>query len=219
MTLGTAIIVGVGPGLGFAVANAFAMGGHPVALLSRSSGPLDIIESQLKSSGFLARGYAADATDPDQLRDAIRTAVVELGAPDVLVYNAALVREDTPTDGDTAGWAAALAVDMLGAKVATEAVLPALRNGRGSLLFTSGGLAVAPSPQFASLSVGKAALRAYVSALHVQMQGTEVRATSIRIGGHIGGGEDRFAPDTIARAYVALHHEAQDAWVDELIID
>ena len=38
----------------------------------------------------------------------------------------------------------------VGAKVAAETVYPALRDGRGSLLFTGGGLALQPSAQYAS---------------------------------------------------------------------
>ena len=36
----------------------------------------------------------------------------------------------------------------------------------GSLLFTGGGLALAPSPEYTALSVGKAGLRAFAQALH-----------------------------------------------------
>jgi hypothetical protein len=52
------------------------------------------------------------------------------------------------------------------AVIAADAVLPALRDGRGSLPFTGGGYALYPSKKFASLSVGKAALRTYVEMLH-----------------------------------------------------
>ena len=43
-------------------------------------------------------------------------------------------------------WAHALGVGVLGAKVAALTVLPFLREGLGSLLFTGGGLALQPSP-------------------------------------------------------------------------
>jgi NADP-dependent 3-hydroxy acid dehydrogenase YdfG len=153
------------------------------------------------------------------LRTALTTAFSELGAPEVLVYNAALLRGDSPTDGDTEGWISALAVDVIGAKVAAETVLPALRDKRGSLLFTGGGLAMTPSPEYASLSVGKAALRTYVQTLHAQQVGTEVHATSVTIFGKIGGKEPRFAPDVIARHYLELHRQPQPTWQDELVLD
>ena len=70
---------------------------------------------------------------------------------------------------------------ILGARVAADAILPELRDGRGTLLFTGGGYALHPSKKFASLSVGKAGLRAYVEVLHDQLAGTGVHATSITI--------------------------------------
>ena len=41
MPFGTAIIVGVGPGLGVALVRAFADAGHPVAMLDRDKARLD----------------------------------------------------------------------------------------------------------------------------------------------------------------------------------
>ena len=217
MTLGTAVIVGVGPGLGLALARTFAGAGHPVALLGRDAARLDRYVTDLDTPEQAARGYTADAAQPNQLRTAIQAAISDLGAPDVLIYNAAVLRPDTPTDGDDDGWAHALAVNVLGAKIAAETVHPALRDGRGSLLFTGGGLALNPSAQYASLSIGKAALRAYVQTLHALLAGTGVHATSVTITGHIGGGDARFDPAVLAQAYLDLHHQPPGDWQHELL--
>jgi short-subunit dehydrogenase len=219
VTQGTVVIVGVGPGLGFALARTFASAGHPVALLARDTARLENYVAQLDTAARPVRSYVADAGDPANLRSALHTAIADLGAPEVLVYNAALLRPDTPTDGDDAGWANAFAVDVLGAKVSAETVLPELRDGQGSLLFTGGGLALQPSPEFASLSVGKAGLRAYVQALHAQLKGTGVHATSVTIAGDIGGGEERFDPAALAQEYLDLHHQPDTEWQHELLRD
>jgi short-subunit dehydrogenase len=219
MTRGTAVIVGVGPGLGLALARTFADAGHPVALLARDTTRLETYADQLTTSSHPVGGYATDAGNPASLRRALHSAFADLGSPEVLVYNAAVLRPDTPTDGDDTGWANALAVDVLGAKVAAETVLPELRDGRGSLLFTGGGLALQPAPEFASLSVGKAALRAYVQALHAHLTGTGVHATSVTIAGSIGGGEQRFDPAVLAQVYLDLHHQPDTDWQPELVRD
>src|SRR6185312_4059764 len=161
MTLGTAVIVGVGPGIGLELARAFAEAGHPVAMLARNKAKLDTYAAELAASGRDVRGYAADVADPGNLRSTIGSAIAEMGAPDVLVYSVAVLDADSPVGGDDEKWVANMAVDVLGARVAADAVLPALRDGRGSLLFAGGGYALHPSTKFSSLSVGKAALRAY----------------------------------------------------------
>jgi NAD(P)-dependent dehydrogenase (short-subunit alcohol dehydrogenase family) len=215
MDVGTAVIVGTGPGLGLALARAFATAGHPVAMLARDKARLDTDAAELASTGGDVRGYVADASDPGDLRAALYSAISELGAPDVVVYNVAVLRRDSAIGGDDQDWVDATAINVLGARVMADAVLPELRDGRGSLLFTGGGYALHPSKEFASLSVGKAALRAYVKVLHDQLAGTGVHATSVTITNSIG--EGRFDPALIADAYVELHNQPEPEWEHELV--
>jgi NAD(P)-dependent dehydrogenase (short-subunit alcohol dehydrogenase family) len=213
---GTVIIVGVGPGLGLELARTFAGAGHPVAMLARDKAKLDGYAAELASIGPDVRGYVADAADPVNLRSALGAAISELGAPDALVYNVGVLRPDSPVGGDDQEWALNTAVNILGARVAADAVLPELRDGRGTLLFTGGGYALHPSKKFASLSVGKAALRAYAQMLHDQLAGTGVHATGVTITAGIGG-DGRFHPAVIARSYLELHRQAETEWRHELV--
>ena len=93
----------------------------------------------------------------------------------------------------------------------------AASEGRGSLLFTGGGFALHPSEEYASLSVGKAALRAYVYVLHGQLAGTRVHATTVTITKGIGS-EPRFDAAALAQAYLDLHHQPETEWQPELVI-
>ena len=217
MPLGTAVIVGVGPGLGRALGRAFAEAGHPVALLARDKNRLDDFATELGTIGPEVRPYVADVTDAANLESAIATAIDDLGAPDVLVYNAGVVRMDKPTEGDVDDWAYTLAVNVLGAKVAADAVRPALRDGRGSLLFTGGGLGLEPHPAYGMLSMGKAALRSYVHTLHDELAGTGIHVTSVAIYGQIDGPEPRFNSDLLAQDYMKLHLQPEPEWTHELL--
>jgi NAD(P)-dependent dehydrogenase (short-subunit alcohol dehydrogenase family) len=217
MALGTAIIIGAGPGLGLELARTFAGAGHPVALLARDQARLDAFAADLAADGHRARGYAADAADPASLRAAVDAAIADLGPADVLVYNVGVLAPDSPVGGDDQDWAANTAMNVLGARVAADAVLPALRDGRGSLLFTGGGYALNPSTRFSSLSVGKAALRAYARLLHDELAGTGVHAASVTITAGIGTGDPRFDPAAIAGAYLGLHRQPEAEWQHELV--
>jgi short-subunit dehydrogenase len=57
MSLGTAVIVGVGPGLGLELARIFGNAGHPVAMLARDKAKLDTFAKELALTGLDARGY------------------------------------------------------------------------------------------------------------------------------------------------------------------
>jgi NAD(P)-dependent dehydrogenase (short-subunit alcohol dehydrogenase family) len=216
MSLGTAVIVGVGPGLGLELARIFGNAGHPVAMLARDKAKLDTFAKELGSTGLDAHGYVTDAADPVNLRSALGAAISELGGPDVLIYNVGVLHPDSPTGGDDQTWAHNTAINILGARVAADAVLPELRDGRGTLLFTGGGYALHPSKKFASLSVGKAGLRAYVDMLHDQLAGTGVHATSVTITAAIGSAP-RYEPAEIAKAYLELDNQPETEWQHELV--
>jgi short-subunit dehydrogenase len=216
MPKGSALIVGVGPGLGVALAQAFAADGHQVALFGRDLERLKTFSAELATPDRAARAYQVDVADAAGLQTALRAAVSDLGAPSVLVYNAAYLTSDTPTGFDAEYLAHALAVNVTGAVVAAQTVLPLLDGGQGSLLFTGGGLAVNPSPDYTSLSIGKAALRSYVYALHQQQHDSDVHVATVTINGYIGGGDPRFASEVIAAAYLDLHRQPRDEWQAEL---
>ena len=135
----------------------------------------------------------------------------------MLISNAAVLRPDKPTELSADEWNRRLAVNVSGAKVATHAVLPRLRGGRGTLLFTGGGPGLQPSPNFTTMSVGKAALRACALALFEDQRANGVHAATVTIAGNIG--EPRFEPGNIAQRYLELHHQPQHEWTAEIVVD
>src|SRR5512143_2853675 len=80
--LATALVVGVGPGLGASVARAFAADGMQVAVAARDTARL----SSLAAGGMKA--FACDATDEAQVARLFEEAHAALGSIDVVVYNA-----------------------------------------------------------------------------------------------------------------------------------
>jgi NAD(P)-dependent dehydrogenase (short-subunit alcohol dehydrogenase family) len=79
-----ALITGVGPGTGAALARRFAGGGYAVAMLARNAERLKALEQEIAG----ARGFACDVADGAQLDSTIASVRDDLGAPSVLVHNA-----------------------------------------------------------------------------------------------------------------------------------
>jgi len=161
----------------------------------------------------VAKAYRADAGDPAELTDVIDLAIHELGAPEVLVYDPSLMQADRPAEVSAKDWDRTLAVNLIGATVATNVVLPQLQDGRGTLLFTGGAYAVSPSSSAITLSVGLAARRAFALALFEDQRLAGVHAATVTIFGAIG--TPGFEPDRIAQRYLDIHHEPQDQWSPE----
>ena len=79
-----AVVTGLGPGTGAAIARRFARGGYAVAMLARNRDRLDKLEREVAN----ARAYACDVTNEAQLGSTIDAIRTDLGTPSVLIHNA-----------------------------------------------------------------------------------------------------------------------------------
>jgi len=79
-----AVVTGVGPGTGTAIARRFSVGGYKVAMLARTRERLAALERELAN----AKGYPCDVTDEREVGATIEAVRRDLGTPKVLVHNA-----------------------------------------------------------------------------------------------------------------------------------
>ncbi len=117
------LVVGAGPGIGTSVARRFGTAGMRVGLVARSQASIDAALATLAGAGVeRAAGATADAAREPELRGALDRLTDLHGVPDVVVYNAGLIRADRPGELDYDGHRHAYAVNVLGA-LATAAHL------------------------------------------------------------------------------------------------
>lgn len=152
--MSTVIIVGVGPGIGTSVATRFAREGFTVGLIARRE---ETVQAAAAAAGGTTWTRTADATDEEGLRAALRAFVDEHGTPDVVVYNAAIIRTDEPGELDQATMLDTYAVNVVGAITTAGELLPRMT---GTYVITSG--MVRPDPALTSLSLGKVGVRGLV---------------------------------------------------------
>lgn len=216
-TKGPAIIIGHGPGVSGAVAEAFAREGHPVALVARDAAKLDAAVAALAATGIHAQAFAADAGDAASLARALNSARAAMGDPEVMLYNAAVWRPGPVLETTPDSFDADFRVCVTGALVATRLLAPAMiAKGHGTLLFTGGGLALYPSPQAPSLSVGKAGIRALALILAEELAPKGIRVGTVTIAGTVAAGT-AFAPEKIAETFMLLHRGAPDPKTAEVV--
>src|ERR1039457_741713 len=156
MTKPVCAIVGVGPGNGAALARRFAAGGYAVALLARSGALTGPLAAELDD----ARAYECDVADAASVNDTFARIRADLGEVDALVYNAGSgtwgsIEEITPE-----AFEAAWRVNALGALLAAQQVIPAMkRNGAGSIIFIGATASLRGMPRTAAFAPAKAAQR------------------------------------------------------------
>ena len=223
-----AAVLGVGPGLGTAIAARFAREGYAVALMARSKESVSAAREAVEGAGAEGLAVATDATDASSVARAFDEVRGTLGDPEVFVYNAGAFRmggilDLTPEDFD-ACWGA----NCAGAFYAAQQVLPAMVDrGGGTIILTGATAALRGSARFSALAVGKFGLRALAQSMAREFgpQGIHVAHTVIdgqintaRVRERDADREDHtmLSPDAIAEAYWQLHLQDPTAWTLEL---
>lgn len=208
------VLVGVGPGIGSAVARRFVREGMSAGLVARSEATVKAAAEMLGSADVLP--VTADVTDESALRSALDRVVEAYGVPDVVVYNAALIQADRIGELTAQQHLDAWAVNVVGAITTAAHLAPAMaERGTGSFLIT-GGMPV-PKPDYTSLSIGKAGIRTLVTLLDQQYGAAGVHAASVTVSGGVAPGSG-WDPDDIANHYWRLHRQEPAEWVHELVI-
>jgi short-subunit dehydrogenase len=200
------LLVGAGPGLGMAVARRFADGGYRVTLVARSTDGLRDLADSLADSGAQIDTLAADASDPEGLRDRMAALYAQQGAPGLIVYNAVMGAPDKLLSSTVEHLQTAYAVDVISAIVITQVAAPAMRAaGSGAIIVTGGGFADHPIPALATVSLGKAALRSAATMLGADLEPDGIRVATLTIAGQIAAGTG-FDPENIAKRYWEVVH-------------
>lgn len=226
--MATAIILGVGPGLGASLSRRFASGGFDVALMARSPSHVDPVRDAIAKTGRRAVAIEVDASDAASVSSGFDRAAKELGPAEVFVYNAGAfqmggVLEITPEDFERS-WRA----NCLGAFLGAQKVLPAMiAKKRGTILLTGATASLRGSARFSCLAVGKFGLRAFAQSLAREVQPQGIHVAHVVIDGVIDTPRTRqmfpgrdvstlLAPDAIAETYWHLHTQDPTAWTHEI---
>lgn len=200
------VVVAAGPGLGRAVALRFAREGAAVGLVARSTDRLTDLVAEISAAGASAVATAAaDVGDEGALRAALAELRSALGEATVLVYNGSAYVEGSVTSLPADRLQLAFDVGVVGALVAAQEAVPAMRAaGRGTVLFTGSVAADRGSTSAAAVGVAKAGLRSLARSLHKEVDGTGVRASTVTIDGVLQGPK-ALDVDEIADLYWDLH--------------
>ena len=209
------MIIGAGPGIGAAVARRFARENFSVALIARKRETLEPIVAELFAAGCDVIGELADAGDEQQLAHAIARIEEKQGVPDVLVYNAAVVRMDEPGELSRQDLLRSWETNVLGGLRAAVLLGGKMASGGGTFLFTGG--MPKPSPMLTSLSLSKSALRSLAELLGHEFgpKGLHVATVTVTGGPVAPGGP--WDPDEIAEHYWRLHLQKPADWEYELL--
>lgn len=88
-------------------------------------------------------------------------------------------------------------------------------SGAGTILLTGGGFALQPSPDYLSLSIGKAGIRALAQGLFDSLKGKGVHVATVTVAAFVKPGSP--AAEKVGELFWSLHAQPQASWTVEAI--
>src|SRR5690606_5460136 len=196
------LITGASPGLGKAAAETVARGGARVALCARGEADVAAVAGSLVASGAEVVWRAADVRDERAINELVQAAEGRWGPVNVLINNAAILGELVPlAQYPIPTWREVLDVNVTGALIAIQAVLPGMRSaGNGSIINVTSSVGNVARANRGAYAISKWAIEAltYNLALEERDAGIRVDAvapgamrTPVRHAARPGGGPGR----------------------------
>jgi NAD(P)-dependent dehydrogenase (short-subunit alcohol dehydrogenase family) len=217
----TALIVGAGSGLSASLARLFAREGLRVALAARQS---DKLAELCRETG--ARAFACDASNSDDVKRLFNNVEIDIGAPDIVVYNASARARGPFLELAPADVERAIAVSAFGAfLVAQQAVQRMLPKNHGAVLFTGASASVKGYAQSAPFAMGKFALRGLAQSMARELAPQGIHVAHFVIDGAIRNPgrieppdrpQSMLDPDAIASSYLHVLRQPRSAWTTEI---
>ncbi|MGE4302692.1 MAG: SDR family NAD(P)-dependent oxidoreductase [Novosphingobium sp.] len=166
-----ALVAGLGPAIGAAVATAFAQAGASVFVTARTSDLIEETVATLRAGCAIAKGLAGDITDPAFREELLWSA----GEPDILFYNAyaldaghgRMFSHDSIFETTDADWEACFRTNMLAPFALARAIAPdMIARGRGAIIHCVAAAAttpIMPAVAYGSTKAGLATMTRYLA--------------------------------------------------------
>lgn len=127
-----------------------------------------------------AQGFEVDITDSTACRAAVDAAINVLGGLDGMVNCVGIDLESPIGDMADAGWDRVIAVNLTGAMILCQAVLPALRaSGGGTIVNLSSAAGLSPLSHRAAYCTSKAGLIMFGKCLAMELGAENIRVNTV----------------------------------------
>lgn len=212
-----ALIVGAGAGISASLARRLSGLGVKVGLAARDVAKLAPLAAETGAAAF-----AADASQGASVAALFEAAALEIGEPDVVVYNASARAPGPLAEVDPGVVERSLAITAFGAfLVAQQAAKRMAPRGHGAILFTGATAGVKGFANSAAFAMGKFALRGLAQSAARELGPKGVHVAHFVIDGSVRSGQrpdpadkpdSLLDPDAIAQTYIDVLRQPRSTW-------
>ena len=176
------LVTGASSGIGRATAIAFGSLGWGVGLGARGDQRRDDVADAVRDAGGKVCSARLDVCDPASVDDWFDVCEDALGAPDALINNAGIATPGAVDAVEPEDHRRVLETDLLGPILTSRRAIPAMRGRASDLVFVSSDVTRSPRPRLASYAAAKAGLEQLARTLCLELEGTGIRSTIVRVG-------------------------------------
>ena len=218
---GLAIIVGVGPGFGYALAAQLAREGFRLVLICRNAESLSGLVADLSAHTTSVASIGCDATDEAQVSRTFKRIESEFGVPSLVVYSLQESERARTLEISVAAFESAWRHNCLGAflvsRAAGQAMVP---HSKGSIILVGSTSSHIGRAEHLSLAVGKFGQRALSQVLARELGPAGIHVAHVVIDADIHEGDCpghlESDPNHLAYSVLAIHQQPRTAWTSEL---
>lgn len=175
-----ALVTGAGKGIGRAIALALAHEGVHVGLLARTEKDLNAVANEIKYLGVKASVVTADVSKIDEVNEAVKKVLSELGPIDILINNAGTGTFGKFLELEPEVWENQIKINVFGVYYATRAVLPQMIERKtGDIVNISSTAGKAGNAITSAYSASKFAVFGLSESLMQEVRKHNIRVTAL----------------------------------------
>jgi len=222
----TALIVGVGPGLGTALARKFAAEGYNVAMAARNVDRLAPLAGELTKGSVTAKAFKADATDEASMKALFADVETALGPIAVAVHNVngRVVKDllELSVADMESQWRGICLGGFLTGREAARHMLP---RKAGTIVFIGGRGGRRGLPKFTAFAMAKAGVRSVAECLARELAPSGIHVAHFAVEATIGGprasaeavaSDGVVSPAALADTVYQTHIQPRNCWTFEV---
>jgi len=178
------LLIGASGGLGKHFSLGLAKSGYNIAMHYHDHPEsIQSIEQELKSHNVKYKGYKADISNENEVKEMIQNVNKDFGSVDILINNAGISIDGVTWKLDYESWNKVISVNLTGPFLCSKHVLPLMKtNNWGRIIYISSVVPQIGVPGTAAYSVSKSGLNGLTKTISKEVIKSNITVNQISLG-------------------------------------